>query len=219
VRLVARLVFRLRIENPPRLPGAFVVIANHASLVDPLVLGAALGRRSVFLMTVLHFRSAWLGWFYRWQRAIPLALRAANRESLRTARAVLAAGTPVVIFPEGGMSRDGGLLLGNPGAVSLVLSEDVPVVPAYIDGAARAVPLGGLPRPAARIVVRFGEPIAHQALLAEAGDGDRRSRHRRETRMLMDRIAALGGVESRESFLERIGRPVLATEAPIVSNG
>src|SRR5690606_20852981 len=187
VRAALALLFRLRIENPPRLDGGFVVVANHASFLDPILLGAAIPRRVRFLMTALHFRSPWLGWFYRWQRAIPLASRGGNREPLRIARETLRQGGVLGVFPEGGLSRDGGLLLGSAGAVSLVLSADVPVVPAYIDGAAAAMPPGRWPRPR-RSVVRFGEPIPHDALAADGG-ASRKALLRSATRTIMDAIA------------------------------
>ncbi len=200
VRAFARVFFRLRIENPPRLGGPFVVVANHSSFADPVLLAVAMHRRITFMMTVLHFRSAFLGWFYRWNRAIPIAVRSSNKEPLRIARAVLARGEVLGIFPEGGLSRDGEMLLGSPGAISLVLGNDVPIVVAYIDGASRAVPVGGWPRPS-RVTVRFADPISVEALL-DGASVDRRQRLRLATRAIMDRIAATGGVQSRESWLE-----------------
>lgn len=203
VRFGLRLLFRVRIENRPRISGGYIVVANHSSFLDPILVGATMPRPVVFLMTVLHFRSAWLGWFYRWHRAIPLALRDSNRDALRAARKVLQRGEVLGVFPEGGLSRDGGLLLGNPGAVSLVMAEDVPVVPCWIEGADRALPLGGRLR-LRKVVVRFGEPISHAALVDPGSGGGRRARLRAATRTIMDRIAALGGVESREAVLDRL---------------
>src|SRR5262245_52691779 len=66
-----RRALRIRVENAPRLAGPFVVVANHSSLLDPLILGSASPRHLVFLMTVIFWRGRGLGWFYRWMRAIP----------------------------------------------------------------------------------------------------------------------------------------------------
>ncbi|MGE0143418.1 MAG: lysophospholipid acyltransferase family protein [Planctomycetota bacterium] len=213
--LFARVVFRLRIENRPRLRGPFVVVANHASFADPILLGSALGSNPTFLMTMLHFRSAWLGWFYRWMRCIPLALRGSNKDAMRIAREALSRGEILALFPEGGISRDGAMVTGSPGAVSLVLGEDVPIVAAHIEGAHRAVPVGGWPRPT-KVVVRFADPIRLDELVADIDPKDRRARLRVATARLMERIAKAGGVTSREADLGWLAPPPppLAVSSP-----
>jgi 1-acyl-sn-glycerol-3-phosphate acyltransferase len=194
-----KLWFRLRAEGPPPPAGPFVLAANHASFLDPLVLGAVTRRRVVYLMTEVVWRSRGLGWFYRWNRAIPLSARGGNRDALRAAREVLQQGRALGIFPEGGLSRDGLPMLGNPGAVALVLQEKVPVVPVGIVGAHAAMPAGAAwPRPR-RITVRFGAPISPEELAAAATD--RRSRLRAATTLIMRRIAALTGQVAREDEL------------------
>ncbi|MCR9246081.1 MAG: 1-acyl-sn-glycerol-3-phosphate acyltransferase [bacterium] len=198
VRLVLRLYCRFRVEG--ELPaGAVVVVANHASFVDPIVLGAALPRRVVFLMTEVVYRSRAMGWFYRWNCAIPLSTRMPNRESMRAARTVLQQERSIGIFPEGGISRDGKPLLGNPGAVSLVLNEGVPIVPVGIVGTYDVLPPGvALPRPR-RLVVRIGAPITPAEL--DAVGGGRREKLQNATRLIMQRIADLTGHEAREAVL------------------
>jgi 1-acyl-sn-glycerol-3-phosphate acyltransferase len=204
VRPLVRLLLDVRVEGRRPLPGAHVLVANHASFLDPIVLGAFAPGRVTFMMTQLHFRSAVLGWFYRWSRSIPLAVRGlGNRAALRAGRAVLKRGELLAIFPEGGLTRDGGLYLGNPGAVSLAMTENVPIVPVYIDGAFESLPIGGSLR-RRRITVRFGEPISQEQLTA--GAADRRSRLQVATRAIMNAIAELGGVPSRAQELEQFGR-------------
>lgn len=200
-----RLWFRLRIVGAPPPRGAYVLAANHTSFVDPIVLGASLRRRVVYLMTEVVYRSRSLGWFFRWNHAIPVSPRPGNRDALRAARAVLQQGRVVGVFPEGGLSRDGLPMLGNPGAVSLVLNEGVPIVPVGIRGAGAAFPPGARwPRPR-RITVTFGEPILPQQLDA-LGDGDRRARLQAATRLIMDRIASLNDQVSREAELDAVRR-------------
>ena len=193
-----RLATRMRVEGAPP-SGACVLAANHTSFLDPVLLGASCQRRVVFLMTEVIWRSPTFGWFYRWNRAIPLSTRGGNREALRAARSVLQQGRAVAIFPEGGISRDGLPMLGSPGAVSLVLNEGVPIVPVGIVGAGRVLPPGAAWPRFARVTVRFGEPIT-PAVLDELG-GDRRSRLRDATTLIMRRIAALTGHTAREDVL------------------
>ena len=135
-----RLYFRFRVEGAPPRSGGYVLAANHASFLDPLVLGCSVRRRVIYMMTETVWRSASAGWFYRWNRTIPLGARGGNRDALRPARAVLKQQRVGGIFPEGGLSRDGELMLGSPGAVSLVLNEGLPIVPVGIVGAADALP-------------------------------------------------------------------------------
>ncbi|HEX6813282.1 MAG TPA: lysophospholipid acyltransferase family protein [Planctomycetota bacterium] len=201
--LAMRVWFRLRIEGSPPSRGAYVLAANHVSLMDPLLLGASVRRRVVFLMTEVVWRTPGFRWFYRWNRAIPISVRGGNREALRVARAVLQQGRVLGIFPEGGLSRDGLPMLGNPGAVSLVLTEGIPIVPVAVIGAERALPLGCLlPRPR-RITVRFGAPIMPSEL--DALGKARRGRLQAATRLIMMRIASLSGHESREAVLAAHG--------------
>jgi len=198
--------FRLRVENRPRLEGAYVLAANHSSFLDPLLLGCSAPRRVTYMMTEVIWRSPVFGWFYRWNRTIPVAARGGNRDALRAARSVLQQGRVLGIFPEGGLSRDGGLLLGSPGAVSLVLNEAVPIVPVGILGAHLAFPVGAMwPRPH-RVTVRFGRPI-QPAELAALSPNDRKSRLQAATTLIMERIAELTGQSPREQELERARAP------------
>ncbi len=200
-----RLWFRMRIEGPTPPKGPYVLAANHRSFVDPLVLGAATNARIVYLMTEVVWRARGLNWFYRWNRAVPVSARGGNRDALRAARIVLQQGRVLGIFPEGGLSRDGLPMLGSPGAVSLVMQEQVPIVPVGIVGAFEAMPPGATwPRPRP-ITIRFGQPIL-PAELELQGVGDRRIRLRAATALIMQRIAALTGQTSREdelAFAER----------------
>lgn len=199
-RMGMRVLFRARIENPPRLDGGYVIAANHASFLDPVFLGSASTRRVTFMMTEVVWRSPAMHWFYRWNKTIPVAARGGNRDALRAARAVLQQGRVLGIFPEGGISRDGDLLLGSPGAVSLVLNEMVPIVPAGILGASRVLPIGhGLPR-LHKVVIRFGAPIMPDELAALAPN-DRKQRLQRATTLIMKRIGELVGKEPREHQL------------------
>lgn len=198
IRLGLRLYFRWRIHDLPRLEGPVVLVANHTSFLDPLILGAASPQRVAFLMTSTTYRSGTMGWFYRLNRSIPLEPRGGNREGLRQARAALEQGEVVGIFPEGGISRSGDLLLGNPGAVSLVLQQQVSVVPVGLCGVRDAMPYGqGLPRPR-RIEVRFGAPIPAAELMQGA---DRKERLDQATRRIMQEIGRLTGQPAREDLL------------------
>jgi len=209
VRLAFRILFRMRIEGGPPKSGGYVLVANHSSFLDPLILGASLSRRVIYLMTETVWRSKSTHWFYHWNRSIPLSARGGNRDALRAARDVLKQERVVGIFPEGGISRDGKLMLGSPGAVSLVLNEGLPIVPVGIVGASDVMPsTGGLKFK--KLTVRYGEPITAEEVAALGGD--RRTRLRDATRLIMQRIAKLTDQEAREDVLEaaRATKPATA---------
>jgi 1-acyl-sn-glycerol-3-phosphate acyltransferase len=200
VRLVLRSYFRMRVVTPPRLAGGFVLVANHSSFLDPLVLGVASPVRVTFLMNTQSYRNPWLRWFYRLNRAIPVDPLGGNREALRAAHAALEAGEVVGVFPEGGISRDGFLLLGNPGAVALVLAKEVAVVPVGLVGVREALPYGASWPRRSRIEVRFGTPIPASELMV--GE-DRKARLAQATLRIMRDIARLTGDVAREDALAR----------------
>lgn len=200
VRLMMRICFRWRVEGAPPASGGYVLAANHTSFLDPVILGASVPRRVIYLMTETVWRSAGAGWFYRWNRTIPLSARGGNREALRAARTVLKQQRVVGIFPEGGLSRDGKLMLGSPGAVSLVLNEGLPIVPVGLIGAAEALPSGAILPRFKKVVVRYGRPILPEEI--DALGGGRRERLQNATRLIMQRIAELTGQQAREDVLE-----------------
>lgn len=194
-----RLYVRMRIYDAPRLDGPYVLAANHTSFLDPILLGAAAPRRITYLMTAVIHRSPALGWFYRWMRAIPVPLHGGPQRAIRAARRALARGDVVGIFPEGGISRDARLMLGNPGAVSLVFGEAVPIIPVGIVGAADVLPFGGIvPRPR-RVEMRFGRPLLPDELAG--GATKRRERLELATARLMQEIARLSGQQAREQVV------------------
>lgn len=193
-----RIYFRMRITNAPTKGGGYVVVANHASFLDPMVLGSANPTRVAFLINQASHRSRALGWFYRLFRSIPVCLRGSNLPTVRQCHAALDAGEVIGVFPEGGITRDGGLLLGNPGAVALVLRKNVSIIPVGLVGVSEAFPYGAIvPRPK-RIEVRYGDPIPPSELNIGA---NRKERLTRATERIMREIAALCGQSAREEEL------------------
>jgi 1-acyl-sn-glycerol-3-phosphate acyltransferase len=158
VRILLRLYVGFRVAGADRVPrGAALVIANHPSALDPLVLAAALPRRGVFIAAAEFLSWRLVGWAMRAYGVIPVRRGQVDVAALRQAARALAAGALVVIFPEGQISPEGGP--AKAGAGLLASHTRVPVVPAAIVGTARALPLGRyVPRPAAVRVI-FGRPL------------------------------------------------------------
>lgn len=176
VRLVARLAlsrsYRLRSDASDRIPaeGAALLVANHVSLIDAIVIGVLCRRRIRFVMDHRIHRHPALSWLFRGIGAIPIA--SAKSDPARMERAferidrALQAGEVVCIFPEGRLSRDGALDRFRPGVERILARRPVPVVPlalgglwgslfSYRDGLLR----GGMRRGRPTIDVLVGQPI------------------------------------------------------------
>lgn len=173
LRLYLTAFHRMRVHGRENLPRRtpFVVIANHASHLDALILAAALPRvvraqtypvaaGDVFFETgATSFASAML------INALPLWRKKSVGHALADLRERLARGeSGLILFPEGARSRDGAMLPFKAGLGMLVAGSRVPVVPAYLRGAFEAYPPGKkLPRPR-KIEVRVGPALDFSGL-------------------------------------------------------
>lgn len=131
------------LENVPR-EGAYLVVANHCSNLDPVFLGWAVGHRTG---RVVHFMAKdemrhWplVGWLAHSAGAFFVRRGEGDRAAQRIAVEVLEAGRPLAIFPEGTRSRDGQLREGRLGAALLAMRSGVPVLPVGIAGSQRIFP-------------------------------------------------------------------------------
>ncbi len=137
--LLTHTVYRITLrggENIPRTGGALLV-CNHISFVDALLVGTCTQRFVRFLVYRPIFETRALGWFFRLMGCIPVSEsdpRQAIVESLRTARAALESGELVCIFAEGAISRTGNLLKFRKGFESMVKGTQTPVIPMHLDG-------------------------------------------------------------------------------------
>ena len=134
--VLTRLVYRFRIVHDERLPttGPAVLVCNHVSFVDAVLLMAASPRPIRFLMDAQIFRIPVLGWLFRLAKAIPIAPQKTDpgtyEAAFAAARAVLDDGEMVCIFPEGGITRDGTLQPFKGGVMKLVEGRpELPVIP------------------------------------------------------------------------------------------
>ena len=123
---------------------AYVMVSNHQSFVDILVL-FRLFRHFKWVSKIENFRVPLIGWNMSLNRYIPLVR--GKRESvlrmMRMCEATLAGGSSVMIFPEGTRSADGRLKNFKSGAFELALRTRSPILPIALDGTARALPKRG----------------------------------------------------------------------------
>ena len=141
VRLVAWLLthtlYRIRVageENAPvRSPA--LLVSNHVSFVDALLIGACLPGFVRFMLHRDYYENKWLNWFFRLMKSIPI--RATHRRdvvnSLKLARQELEAGHVVCIFAEGAITRTGHILPFKRGFEKVVEGTSVPIIPVHLD--------------------------------------------------------------------------------------
>jgi 1-acyl-sn-glycerol-3-phosphate acyltransferase len=134
--IASRLVYRFRIHGDEHIPtqGPALLVCNHVSFVDAVLLMAASPRPIRFLMDHRIFRVPVLGWLFRLAKAIPIAPQkedpATYEQAFEQARAVLDDGELLCIFPEGGITRDGTLQPFKGGVMKILDGRpDIPVVP------------------------------------------------------------------------------------------
>jgi 1-acyl-sn-glycerol-3-phosphate acyltransferase len=166
IGFVARLLWGARVESGdehiPR-SGPFILVANHCSNVDPLILGWAIGNRTNRL---IHFMAkaemrGWpvLGWLATQSGVFFVRRGEGDRAAQRFSLEALAAGRPIALHPEGTRSRDGRLQAGRSGAAFLAMRSGATLLPAGIAGTHRIFPgRSRFPHPT-RIVIRVGEPF------------------------------------------------------------
>ncbi|MBU8897436.1 1-acyl-sn-glycerol-3-phosphate acyltransferase [Corallococcus sp. H22C18031201] len=156
-------LWRLRIEGREHLPwrGAAVLVANHESLGDVLVL-FGLYRPFKWVSKAENFKLPFIGWNMRLNRYVPLVR--GDKESIgrmmAQCEAWLLRGVPILMFPEGTRSADGNVKAFKDGAFTLAVQQGCPVIPIVVTGTARTLPKHGLVmRTPARCQVRVLSPV------------------------------------------------------------
>lgn len=150
-----RTVVRVRVVGREHVPrrGAVLFCINHRSWWDIPLAGSLLGRRVHFMAKTELFRHRVFAALIRSLGAFPVRRDEADRQAMRRALQVLAAGGAVGLFPEGHRSASGELGRGQAGAAYIALASAAPVVPVAIGGAYRRRGL----------TVRIGRPVDLEA--------------------------------------------------------
>jgi len=133
--VVSHFVYRFKLRGEQQIPtaGAAVLVCNHVSFVDAVLLMAASPRPIRFVMDHRIFKVPVLGWLFRLAKAIPIAPRsedpAAYEAAFEAAAQVLREGDLLAIFPEGGITRDGQLQEFKGGIMKILALQPAPVIP------------------------------------------------------------------------------------------
>jgi 1-acyl-sn-glycerol-3-phosphate acyltransferase len=133
--VATRVVYRFRVRGDEHIPvqGPAILVSNHVSFVDAVLLMAASPRPIRFIMDHRIFQIPVLGWMFKLAKAIPIASQkedpATYERAFAQAREVLADGELLCIFPEGAITRDGELGEFKGGIMKILETHPVPVVP------------------------------------------------------------------------------------------
>ena len=162
LRLLFTAYLRYRARGAERIPpvGGGLILANHQSFLDPLLVGLPLSRPVCYLARDSLFRVPLMGWIFRRTYVIPISREAATTTSIKAAVERMRQGYLVGIFPEGTRSADGSVGPFKPGFLALIRRGKVPVYPVGVAGAHEAMPRGRLILRPRRVAVVFGDPLS-----------------------------------------------------------
>ncbi len=138
--VLVRTLYRLRASGIDHIPdeGAALVVCNHVSYMDALILASCIPRPVRFVMYYRIFNVPVMRWFFRTAKAIPIAGARENpalmQRALDDIDAALAEGEIVCIFPEGALTRDGEIAAFKSGVEKILERRPVPVIPMALRG-------------------------------------------------------------------------------------
>lgn len=138
--LLSHTIYRVKHKGFEHIPteGPAVLVCNHISFVDPLLIGGAVRRPIRFVMDHRIYNTKGLHWFFKAAHTIPICSPKENaevyEEAFKAIKAVLDDGEIVGIFPEGKLTRDGNINEFKPGIERILQETPVPVIPMALQG-------------------------------------------------------------------------------------
>jgi 1-acyl-sn-glycerol-3-phosphate acyltransferase len=183
VWMLIHTVYRLDKRGVDHIPdqGSAVLICNHASFVDALIITAACHRPIRFVIDHRIFRWPILSFIFKAGRAIPIAPEredaALKAKAFDDVSQALAAGELVCIFPEGNVTSNGEITPFRPGIAQIIARNPVPVIPMALSGLwgsifsrmhGKVLSQPWKARPFRKVVLKIGEPVAPGNVALEA---------------------------------------------------
>lgn len=158
-----RIYNRLRVHGIHHIPahGGLIVAANHTSYLDPPLLGAAMTRRMTYIAKSELFTLPLIGKFVS-SFSFPINRDKPSLAVIKESVKRLCSGEAIAMFPGGERAKEGdGLEEFRKGIELIAKLSKASILPAYLDGPCRSLPVGAkFPKPV-RISVRFGPPLVY----------------------------------------------------------
>jgi len=162
----ARLVHGVRTtlpgDDPVPAVGPAIIVANHRSGVDPIMVSISTRRRVRFLMAREYYELRGMRWVFRTLRCIPVNRDGRDLGATKAALKALRSGDVIGIFPQGGIREADSSLEGKAGAALLALRTGAPVVPVCIEGSPNLPSVFRAMVTLSQTTLTFGEPLVYE---------------------------------------------------------
>jgi 1-acyl-sn-glycerol-3-phosphate acyltransferase len=204
-RLFFKVYCRWSVYNADRVPatGAVILASNHASFLDPPLVGSALKRDINYLARENLFEWPVANWILQRCNAVPVDREGGGAKGLRMILDRLNKGAGIILFPEGTRTRDGKLQPARSGIGLTVIKTTAPVVPVRVFGTYDAFGRHlKFPR-SKKVSVKFDRPLDFRELRNEASVCPKprlRQIYQQVADEIMVAIAKLGPYEDKETF-------------------
>lgn len=205
-RAVFRFYFGCRFYNAERVPlqGPVILASNHASYLDPPLVGSGLRRGINYLARENLFRFPVVGEILRRWQVVPVDRDGGGAKGLKAILERLLAGGAIILFPEGTRTSDGQLQPARSGIGLTVIKSAAPVIPVRVFGTFAAYNRHmRFPRPCHRVSVKYGRPLLFERLRREASSCSKqrlKEIYQQVADEIMRAIAALEPCEDKTCF-------------------
>jgi 1-acyl-sn-glycerol-3-phosphate acyltransferase len=178
-----------RVKGLKNLPkdGPLLIVCNHVHLADPPIVASSIPRKCFFMAKADLWDNKWNRFWVENFGAFPVKRDTFDRESIRQAEEKLRQGYAVIMFPEGGRSKDGRLKQGMPGAALIAIHANVPILPISLTGTEHLRKLGWCFFHHPAITITIGKPFT----LPAAANKTTREQRQEQIDYIMNRIAEL----------------------------
>jgi len=161
LRVVFKVLFRWEIYGRENIPasGGAILAPNHVSLLDPPLIGTSIRRPVYFFARKDLFRPRPWGWLLKKIHSIPIDRENPGPGAFKAILEFLRSGRVVVIFPEGTRGNGRELRKAKSGIGMIAARSGVPVIPAYISGAAAVLPRSARMIRCRKVKIIYGPPL------------------------------------------------------------
>lgn len=155
------LYFRTRVFGIHHVPreGGVLLVCNHQSFMDPVLVGLAVDREAHFMARDSLFTNRYFGRLIWYLNAFPVKRATADIGAIKESLRRLKQGKVIVLFPEGTRSPDGRIQPMLPGLGGIAKKAAVPLVPTLIDGMTQLWPRHRAWPSMGEVIVEYGHPI------------------------------------------------------------